>query len=139
MERTRAYDSVRNCGDYQRTLRQEMLAVCTETTRCGVKSSKSSHTHTQYHCTYAVSLYICSITLYCTLPQHGGLDEHDAVLFFDLGDYFQTSVTLDVPRTGRYVLIKLLRPRCGGDNVDVQYIGLCGWQGVRGFAAGEVC
>lgn len=71
--------------------------------------------------------------------QHGGLDKHDAVLFFDLGDFFSTSVTLDVPRTGRYVLIKLLRSRSGGDNIDVQYIALCGWQGVRGFVAGSVC
>ncbi len=73
-------------------------------------------------------------------PQKGQLDDNDAVLFFDLGDYFHTSVVLDVARAGRYVLIKLLRPRnMMGDNVDVQYIGLCGWQGQRGFTAADVC
>lgn len=74
------------------------------------------------------------------VEQKGCLDAHDPVLFFDLGDYFSTSVSFDVPRSGRYVLVKLLRPRTrGGDNVDVQYVGLHGWTGTRGFPAADLC
>lgn len=69
--------------------------------------------------------------------KNGGLAEDDPVLFFDLKDSFVVKSKLDVARSGRYVLIKLLRPRYG-ENIDVQYVGFHGWSGPRGFACGEL-
>ncbi|KAF9432810.1 hypothetical protein BGZ76_010291 [Entomortierella beljakovae] len=51
--------------------------------------------------------------------------------------------TLDLTpsRSGRYVLIKLLRSRCTNslqrpENIDLQYLGLIGFTGARSFASG---
>jgi hypothetical protein len=66
------------------------------------------------------------------------LDETDPVAFFEMRDTFDLDVKLDVPRSGRYVHVKLLRPRNRGANVDVQYIGFHGWTGPRAFALGEL-
>ncbi len=37
--------------------------------------------------------------------------------------------TLFIRRSCKYVVIKLLRPRGSGDNIDVEYVGLHGWSG----------
>ena len=37
--------------------------------------------------------------------------------------------TLFICRSCKYVVIKLLRPRGSGDNIDVEYVGLHGWSG----------
>ncbi|DBA79306.1 hypothetical protein WJX79_008913 [Trebouxia sp. C0005] len=34
-----------------------------------------------------------------------------------------------IPRSCKYAVIKLLRPRGSGDNIDVEYVGLHGWSG----------
>ena len=34
-------------------------------------------------------------------------------------------------RSSKYVVIKLLRPKEDGDNIDVEYVGLHGWTGRR--------
>ncbi|RHY34166.1 hypothetical protein DYB32_004179 [Aphanomyces invadans] len=57
---------------------------------------------------------------------HAKRDECIPVLYFVLdGNCSSASKRLTVPVTGRYVVVKLLRPASGG-NIDVGYIGFCG-------------
>ncbi len=45
-----------------------------------------------------------------------------------------------VCRAGRWILLKLLRPRePSGDNIDVQFVGCRGWCSARSFGVGERC
>eukprot|EP00698_Gefionella_okellyi_P009569 TRINITY_DN2445_c0_g1_i1.p1 TRINITY_DN2445_c0_g1~~TRINITY_DN2445_c0_g1_i1.p1 ORF type:complete len:233 (-),score=17.84 TRINITY_DN2445_c0_g1_i1:529-1179(-) len=64
----------------------------------------------------------------------------DPAAFFEVNS--QTCVTkvkLRIPRTGRYVLIKLLRSRNDGENIDIQFVGLEGFVGAHSFSYGELC
>ncbi|KAG9069490.1 hypothetical protein KI688_010393 [Linnemannia hyalina] len=62
--------------------------------------------------------------------------------FFQLGGPDETcTVDFSPNRSGRYVLIKLLRSRCTNslqrpENIDLQYLGLIGFTGARSFASG---
>ncbi|KAF8947972.1 hypothetical protein BGZ47_007110 [Haplosporangium gracile] len=62
--------------------------------------------------------------------------------FFQLGGADETcTVDFSPNRSGRYVLIKLLRSRCTNslqrpENIDLQYLGLIGFTGARSFASG---
>ncbi|KAF9155839.1 hypothetical protein BG015_008416 [Linnemannia schmuckeri] len=62
--------------------------------------------------------------------------------FFQLGGADETcTVNFSPNRSGRYVLIKLLRSRCTNslqrpENIDLQYLGLIGFTGARSFASG---
>ncbi|KAK9840935.1 hypothetical protein WJX81_001132 [Elliptochloris bilobata] len=52
----------------------------------------------------------------------------------------RVTAQLDVPRAGRWILLKLLRPRePSGDNIDVQFVGCRGWRGARCFGAADAC
>ncbi|KAG2178047.1 hypothetical protein INT43_003300 [Umbelopsis isabellina] len=42
-------------------------------------------------------------------------------------------------RSGRYVLLKLLRSEHTAENIDLQYVGLMGYYGPRSFAIGTLC
>ncbi|KAF9928826.1 hypothetical protein BGZ67_006752 [Mortierella alpina] len=77
------------------------------------------------------------------LQQHGA--EADALIpaaFFQIKEDDKTCVLDFSPnRSGRYVLIKLLRSRCENglqrpENIDLQYLGLIGFTGARSFASG---
>ena len=42
-------------------------------------------------------------------------------------------------RAGRWILLKLLRPRePGGDNIDVQFVGCRGWRGAHSMGVRDV-
>ncbi|KAF9105896.1 hypothetical protein BGX29_011108 [Mortierella sp. GBA35] len=62
--------------------------------------------------------------------------------FFRLSGPDETCTVDFTPnRSGRYVLIKLLRSRCTNslqrpENIDLQYLGLIGFTGARSFASG---
>lgn len=54
--------------------------------------------------------------------------ENEPALFFSVGRGQTVSKPLPVRRTGRYVVLKLLRAdtSAGGDNIDVSFMGLKG-------------
>eukprot|EP00741_Cyanophora_paradoxa_P015809 tig00020904_g15262.t1 len=66
--------------------------------------------------------------------------ESDPAAFFELGRSSSRCVELSPPRSGRFVLIKLLRAKPGskGTNVDCEYVGLRGFCGAQGFPCGEL-
>jgi hypothetical protein len=66
------------------------------------------------------------------------INESDPALFFDLRDGWYTLQKLPIPRFGRYVLIKLIRSRNVGENVDIQYIGFKGFVGSHTFGYAEL-
>ncbi|KAF9117345.1 hypothetical protein BGW39_002265, partial [Mortierella sp. 14UC] len=83
-------------------------------------------------------------TGYGQMYQNHGADT-DALIpaaFFQLGGPDETCTVDFTPnRSGRYVLIKLLRSRCTNslqrpENIDLQYLGLIGFTGARSFALG---
>eukprot|EP01089_Gocevia_fonbrunei_P005709 TRINITY_DN16193_c0_g1_i1.p1 TRINITY_DN16193_c0_g1~~TRINITY_DN16193_c0_g1_i1.p1 ORF type:complete len:122 (+),score=19.27 TRINITY_DN16193_c0_g1_i1:164-529(+) len=45
---------------------------------------------------------------------------------------------LTKPRSGKYIHIKLLRPRQSGTTIDIQYIGFKGWDGSQTFSCGQL-
>eukprot|EP01023_Acetabularia_acetabulum_P004996 TRINITY_DN12073_c0_g2_i1.p3 TRINITY_DN12073_c0_g2~~TRINITY_DN12073_c0_g2_i1.p3 ORF type:complete len:221 (-),score=19.81 TRINITY_DN12073_c0_g2_i1:936-1598(-) len=70
------------------------------------------------------------------LQQHSGIDEDEIpqpIMFFDLRGQYHQEYHLGVPRSGRYILIKLLRSRNCGENIDVRYIGFRGFD--NGFSS----
>ncbi|KAL7753478.1 hypothetical protein RI367_001253 [Sorochytrium milnesiophthora] len=67
----------------------------------------------------------------------GGKQTNPAA-YFKLGHIYSTTVHLNAPRTGRYVLLKLLRP-VRGDNIDIQFVGFHGRRGPQSFALGSLC
>ncbi|KAL0481614.1 hypothetical protein AKO1_012490 [Acrasis kona] len=72
------------------------------------------------------------------INSNNGLSELDPALFFDLHDGWYTLQKLPIPRFGRYILIKLIRSRNLGDNIDVQYIGFKGFIGSHTFGYAEL-
>lgn len=60
------------------------------------------------------------------------------VAFFDVSRTTRGVFPLDVPRSGRYVVVKLVRA-ITGDNIDVQYIGFRGWSRPQTFASTSYC
>ncbi|KFH71366.1 hypothetical protein MVEG_01665 [Podila verticillata NRRL 6337] len=79
------------------------------------------------------------------LEQHGpAADAMVPAAFFQM-DGAEDTCTLDFTpnRSGRFVLIKLLRSRCTNslqrpENIDLQYLGLIGFTGARSFASGSL-
>ncbi|KAI9138320.1 hypothetical protein BKA69DRAFT_1127436 [Paraphysoderma sedebokerense] len=47
-------------------------------------------------------------------------------------------VKLEVPRSGRYILVKMLRP-VRGDNIDCEFVGFRGFIGGKSFSCGSIC
>lgn len=47
-------------------------------------------------------------------------------------------VKLDVPRSGKYILVKMLRP-VRGDNIDCEFVGFRGFIGGKSFSCGSIC
>eukprot|EP01025_Chloroclados_australasicus_P013531 TRINITY_DN1636_c0_g1_i5.p6 TRINITY_DN1636_c0_g1~~TRINITY_DN1636_c0_g1_i5.p6 ORF type:complete len:223 (+),score=26.15 TRINITY_DN1636_c0_g1_i5:361-1029(+) len=73
------------------------------------------------------------------LQQIGGIDEEEIpqpIMFFDLRGQYSQSYHLGVPRSGRYVLLKLLRSRNCGENIDVRYVGFRGFD--NGFSSPSI-
>ncbi|KAG0241412.1 Heteroproteinous nuclear ribonucleoprotein U-like protein 1 [Actinomortierella wolfii] len=79
------------------------------------------------------------------LEKHGAnfVDSFMPAAFFQLESPEEScSIEFNPARSGRYVLIKLLRARgvnseCP-ENIDVQYLGLYGYTGTRSFASGQL-
>lgn len=68
------------------------------------------------------------------------LDSLNPAAFFKMSDKNDFIATVDLPsRSGKYVLIKLLRSEGLSENIDLQYIGLIGFAGARAFASGTLC
>jgi len=67
------------------------------------------------------------------------LSEDDPACYFELNDpQYSGAFKLTVPRYGKYVLVKLLRSRNQGENVDVQFIGFKGFTRQQQFADGSL-
>lgn len=58
--------------------------------------------------------------------------------YFDLKKDWCIVQKLDVPRSGRYILVKLLRSRNSADNIDIQYMGFRGFVGQYASAYGDL-
>jgi len=72
--------------------------------------------------------------------QHGEpLRPTDPAAYFNMNDGFCLIQKLEVPRSGRFILIKLLRSRNRiGENIEIQYMGFRGLVGPQSFAYGEL-
>jgi hypothetical protein len=77
------------------------------------------------------------------------LNDSDPVAWFTASIQQRQSIINMNERSGKFVLIKLLRSSSsssdyevttgGGENIDVQYIGFIGYEGSRCFAKGNLC
>ncbi|KAH8549954.1 hypothetical protein BGW37DRAFT_87575 [Umbelopsis sp. PMI_123] len=65
-------------------------------------------------------------------------DGYDPVAWFHVRREQQQCIDLG-ERSGRYVMLKLLRSENEADNIDLQYVGLMGYFGARSFAIGSLC
>ncbi|CEP17434.1 hypothetical protein [Parasitella parasitica] len=66
------------------------------------------------------------------------LDDTDPVAWFSASNQRQCVVDMQ-EKSGRYVLIKLLRADYESENMDLQYIGFVGYTGSRCFATAKMC
>lgn len=66
------------------------------------------------------------------------LDESDPVAWFSAINERQSVIQMN-ERSGKYVLVKLLRSDHDASNMDLQYIGFVGYSGSRCFANGNLC
>ncbi|KAI7897297.1 uncharacterized protein EV154DRAFT_557617 [Mucor mucedo] len=66
------------------------------------------------------------------------LDESDPVAWFSAIHQRQCVIEMS-ERSGKYVLVKLLRSDHETSNMDIQYIGFVGYSGSRCFANGSLC
>ncbi|KAI8057525.1 uncharacterized protein B0P05DRAFT_559606 [Gilbertella persicaria] len=64
-------------------------------------------------------------------------DDTDPVAWFTLAQDRTCTIDLET-RSGKYMLIKLLRAEVESDNIDVQYIGLIGYAGARSFVSAKL-
>ncbi|KAI8061181.1 hypothetical protein BC940DRAFT_310497 [Gongronella butleri] len=60
--------------------------------------------------------------------------DENPVAWFTIHQHKQAVVSVN-ERSGKYVLIKLLRSEHEEDNIDIQYIGFIGYTGPRSFAS----
>ncbi|KAI9288201.1 hypothetical protein BC943DRAFT_357904 [Umbelopsis sp. AD052] len=65
-------------------------------------------------------------------------DGYDPIAWFHVRREQQQCIDLG-ERSGRYVMLKLLRSENEADNIDLQYVGLMGYFGARSFAIGSLC
>ncbi|KAK4513521.1 uncharacterized protein ATC70_005523 [Mucor velutinosus] len=73
-----------------------------------------------------------------THMNHDNLDDTDPIAWFSASDQRQCVVDMQ-EKSGRYVLIKLLRADYESENMDLQYIGFVGYTGSRCFAKAKIC
>ncbi|KAL7310033.1 hypothetical protein PS15m_010841 [Mucor circinelloides] len=66
------------------------------------------------------------------------LDDTDPIAWFSASDQRQCVVDMQ-EKSGKYVLIKLLRADYESENMDLQYIGFVGYTGSRCFAKAKIC
>ncbi|KAI9299724.1 hypothetical protein BJ944DRAFT_244906, partial [Cunninghamella echinulata] len=59
-------------------------------------------------------------------------EDHDPIAWFSINNNQQQEINID-NRSGKYVLIKLLRSEFDADNIDLQYIGFIGYSGPQSF------
>ncbi|KAI8096648.1 uncharacterized protein BX664DRAFT_324533 [Halteromyces radiatus] len=63
-------------------------------------------------------------------------DDHDPIAWFSASHRQRPQETIHINhRSGKYILIKLLRSEREQDNIDLQYIGFIGYSGPRSFAS----
>ncbi|KAI8971080.1 hypothetical protein BDB01DRAFT_812671 [Pilobolus umbonatus] len=68
----------------------------------------------------------------------GILDDNDPCAWFTVSNHTRHCVVNIPDRSGKYVLIKLLRSRYDSGNIDLQYIGILGHSGARSFGKGTL-
>ncbi|KAL0143079.1 hypothetical protein V8B55DRAFT_1038382 [Mucor lusitanicus] len=73
-----------------------------------------------------------------THMNHDNLDDTDPIAWFSATDQRQCVVDMQ-EKSGKYVLIKLLRADYESENMDLQYIGFVGYTGSRCFAKAKIC
>ncbi|CAO3655532.1 unnamed protein product [Mucor fragilis] len=66
------------------------------------------------------------------------VDDTDPIAWFSASDQRQCVVDMQ-EKSGKYVLIKLLRADYESENMDLQYIGFVGYTGSRCFAEAKIC
>jgi hypothetical protein len=66
------------------------------------------------------------------------LDDSDPIAWFSASNERQCVVDMQ-EKSGKYVLIKLLRADFESENMDLQYIGFVGYTGSRCFAKAKIC
>ncbi|CAO3575871.1 unnamed protein product [Absidia cylindrospora] len=62
------------------------------------------------------------------------LGDHNPVAWFNTSNHLQQVISIN-QRSGKYVLIKLLRSEDNQENIDLEYIGFVGYTGARSFAS----
>ncbi|PKC57062.1 hypothetical protein RhiirA1_428743 [Rhizophagus irregularis] len=76
---------------------------------------------------------------YRALYESGNVDDSWPAAFFRLDSRTNmTTQILQPNRSGKYILVKLLRAEGDADNIDLQYLGLIGFTGPRSFDAGSL-
>lgn len=69
---------------------------------------------------------------------YDNLDDTDPVAWFDASQHRQSVIHMG-ERSGKYILVKLLKPDFESENMDLQYIGFVGYSGSRCFASAKIC
>lgn len=69
---------------------------------------------------------------------YDNLDDTDPVAWFDASQHRQCVIQMG-ERSGKYILVKLLKPDFESENMDLQYIGFVGYSGSRCFASAKIC
>jgi len=87
---------------------------------------------------YDTSLYESFINSRVRSDSSLALEPHEPAAYFMLRDTWCAVHKLTIPRSGYYVLIKLIRSRTEGENVDIQYLGFKGFVGPHAFQEGSL-
>jgi len=76
---------------------------------------------------------------YRALFENSKVDDSWPAAFFRLDpNTNMTTQVIQPNRSGKYILVKLLRAEGDADNIDLQYLGLIGFTGPRSFDAGSL-
>ncbi|KAG9286194.1 hypothetical protein G9A89_014180 [Geosiphon pyriformis] len=71
--------------------------------------------------------------------ENGRIEDGWPAAYFHLdSSTYYTSHTFSPTRSGKFVLVKLLRSEGDEDNIDLQYLGLIGYTGPRSFESGSL-
>ncbi|ORZ01880.1 hypothetical protein BCR42DRAFT_398882 [Absidia repens] len=62
------------------------------------------------------------------------MGDHNPIAWFNTSNHLQQVVSIN-QRSGKYVLIKLLRSEDDQENIDLEYLGFVGYTGARSFAS----
>jgi len=89
---------------------------------------------------YDAHMYESYISSHCSsVSSSCNLHPSDPAAYFkSMKNTWCSIQKLPIPRSGNYVVVKLLRSRNDGENVDIQYIGFKGFVGPHAFQDGSL-